>query len=95
QRFSVVAGVLSDKDYANMMDLLMPFAARFFCLTPESPRALDSDELCGYLRGKGAEARSFHFDVEAAIEKARGYAEPILAVGSLYLAGKIRDIVEP
>ncbi len=92
QRFSVVAGVLSDKDYAHMTDLLMPFAARFFCLTPESPRALPSDELCRYLRGRGAEAWSFHFDVEAAIEKARGYAEPILAVGSLYLAGKIRDI---
>ena len=39
-------GVLADKDYAAMVDAVLPLAERFVCVTPESARALPAGELC-------------------------------------------------
>ena len=84
-------GVLRDKDYPRMMEMLLPFAQEFICLTPFSDRALPADELAAYLTARGTRARgcdNVEAGLRAALEAADGV--PVVAFGSLYLAGAIR-----
>ena len=38
-QFCFLFGVLADKDYSRMLELVAPFASEFLCVTPLSPRA--------------------------------------------------------
>jgi len=85
-------GVLEDKDYSQIMDLVMPCAQRFFCLTPDSDRAMPAEKLAEFLRSKGAEAEACDSAAEgirAAIAAARADGA-VVAFGSLYQAGAVR-----
>ena len=89
-------GVLADKDYETMLARLLPYGKEFICLTPDSPRALGADELCAYLRAKGAPAVSCDTAAEGvrrALEESGGET-PVVACGSLYLMGEIREAVK-
>ena len=89
-----LTGVLADKDYETILKLLLPFAKRFVCVTPESPRALPAEALRDCLkRGFGAEAEAaagVPAGVLRAIELAETEGTPVVAFGSLYLAGAVR-----
>lgn len=85
-------GVLADKDYAQIMDIVMPYAEKFICLTPFSDRALEAKALAEYLRGKSAEAEACT-DLETGIrmaEEQAGKDGVVVSFGSLYLAGHVR-----
>ena len=59
-------------------------------------RALGADELCAYLRAKGAPAVSCDTAAEGvrrALEESGGET-PVVACGSLYLRGEIREAVK-
>ena len=87
-----LAGVLGDKDYPEIMELLMPVAQEFVCLTPVNERALPAEELAEYLRRQGAKAVACE-EVEEGIlaaRKAAGEDGIVVAFGSLYLAGVVR-----
>ena len=90
-------GVLADKDYPAIMDIVMPYAKKFICLTPFSHRALTARKLARYLKDKGASASAYGSDVERAIraaEKAAGKRGAVVAFGSLYLAGHVRTVYQ-
>ncbi|MDO4982807.1 MAG: folylpolyglutamate synthase/dihydrofolate synthase family protein [Eubacteriales bacterium] len=79
-------GVLADKDYAKILGILRPYAKRFVCITPDSPRALGANELAEYLRGLGEDAESCGSIGEGVI-RALSDGCPVVACGSLYMAG--------
>ena len=86
-------GMLRDKDYGAVIDLLLPFAAGFVCLTPDSPRALPAEELAQVLTERGIPAQACGTPQEGirlALEQAQGL--PVVAFGSLYMAGAIRQV---
>ena len=88
-------GVLADKDYPQIMDIVMPYAKKFICMTPFSHRALPARKLAEFLRSKGAAASACDSDVERGIrmaQKAAGKRGAVVAFGSLYLAGHIRTV---
>lgn len=58
-------GVLADKDYAAMLDILAPCAGQLLCLTPDSPRALPGSELAALAREKGIPAAAFAKETDA------------------------------
>ena len=96
QKVVFLLGVLADKDYETMLARLLPYGKEFICLTPDSPRALGADELCAYLRAKGASAVSCNTAAEGvrrALEESGGET-PVVACGSLYLMGEIREAVK-
>ena len=85
-------GVLADKDYPTMMDMMMPYAEEFVCLTPDSGRALPAKDLAEWFRNKGAKAEAaedFVSGIKTA-EKKAGKDGIVVCFGSLYLAGHIR-----
>ena len=88
-----VLGMLADKDYKKMLEILAPCFAKVYTVTPDCPRALTGEDL-------QKEAR-FHMDAEAAgtvpeaLRKAVRYAEDnnlagVVVCGSLYLAAEAR-----
>ena len=46
QRLIYIMGVLSDKDYEQMVQILAPSADKIYTVAPDNPRALSSRELC-------------------------------------------------
>ena len=82
-------GVLADKDYPKIVDTLAPMASEFFCLTPLSDRALPAADLAAFLAERGLSARAFD-DVSEGIAAALDAGGPVVAFGSLYLAGAVR-----
>ncbi len=59
EKFRFVMGVLADKDYLKMIELLLPMAESFVTVTPESSRALQGRELAELIQSRGVEA---HFE---------------------------------
>lgn len=92
EKFVCLMGVLADKDYAAMVDAVLPLAERFVCVTPESARALPAGELCEFLCSRGAEAEECGSIDEGILKAllAAGEDGRVVAFGSLYMAGAVR-----
>lgn len=91
-----LTGVMADKDYLEMYKGLVPFISRFVTVTPENPRSLDAVSLADYLMqlGKPAQAAG---SVEDGVKQAlalAGTEGTVLAFGSLYMTGPIRQAVK-
>ena len=82
-------GVLADKDYPQIVDILAPLAAEFICLTPVSDRALPAADLAAFLTERGLTAHACD-GIPEGIEAALDAGGPVIAFGSLYLAGAVR-----
>lgn len=95
RRATMIIGVLADKNYSEMMDLLAPYAERFITVTPDSTRALSAEKL-GKLVEKYGKPVDVRGDVKSAVDAAFGAAGNdglICSVGSLYMTGEIRSRV--
>lgn len=91
-RCVLLMGVLADKDWRGMLDILAPVAEGFVCATPDSERALPAGELAAELRRRGLRAEDGG-EIPRAVERARELAGPagaVCSVGSLYMAGAVR-----
>lgn len=91
RKFCFLVGVLADKDYRRMLELVAPFADRFICVTPDSPRALSGSALSDIIREMSISSVSAD-TIEDGIRLALETEQPVIAFGSLYLAGHIRTV---
>ena len=92
QKHVLLIGVLADKDYAALTEILAPAADAFVCVTPDSERALPAAELGAYLERfekPVTVCTSIPGGVTAAMAAA-GADGVVCAVGSLYMAGEVR-----
>lgn len=90
ERVVFITGMLKDKAYREVIDILMPYAEEFITLTPDSPRAMQADELAGVIERCGGRAHPVS-DAGTAIAEAYKTGLPTVAFGSLYMAGDIRN----
>lgn len=91
----LLMGVLADKDYRDMAEILAPYAEMLFTVTPDSPRALDSAELAKVFVDLGVNAKSFETveqGVVAAYEVAKRENKPLVMLGSLYMYGEVYNV---
>ncbi|MCL2386086.1 MAG: bifunctional folylpolyglutamate synthase/dihydrofolate synthase [Defluviitaleaceae bacterium] len=94
----IIFGVLADKDYEKMAEILIPYSNGFILVTPENPRALPAAELeqCIKRLNKTIETTVCE-TLEQAVKHALEIAtedDRICALGSLSMIGKIRNIVK-
>ena len=93
RRVIALGGVLADKDYAEMCRPVMELVEQFVCITPNSPRKLEADDLAAYLRGVGARAEGCG-EMENGIRRCLELAADdgvVLCFGSLYSIGEVKD----
>lgn len=93
RRRVLLMGVLADKDWHAMVVALTPLAEAFVTVTPQSERALSAETLAQAISlcGKPVVCAA---DIPAGVAMARELAGPegmVCSVGSLYMAGAVRD----
>ena len=91
QRCTMLMGVMADKDWPAILDIMRPLAARFVCIAPEGPRALPAAELAEAVRTVPAQTAD---SLAQAAALCRGYEEPVCAFGSLYYIGHLRALLK-
>lgn len=92
QKLIFVLGMLADKDTGEMLELLVPLAQQVFAVRPDSPRAMEAEELSVLLKAQGVPAKACE-SVEAAVAAAvaaAGESGAVCALGSLYMSGAVR-----
>ena len=93
-----ISGVLKDKDYQKMYEIMLPLAECFFTVTPKSERALPAEDLAMLLNQKtgrkdfAAPCSCVKEAVDLALKRADD-SDIICSFGSLYFQGEIRRIV--
>lgn len=88
----LLIGVLADKNYMELTEILNEAADEYVCVTPDCERALPAEELAACLArfGKPVQtAPSIRDGVSAALDAA-GSTGMVCAVGSLYIDGEVR-----
>ena len=86
-------GVMADKDYDDMLDLMIPLAEEFFTMTPNNTRSLPAEKLAEQIRAKGIKATAYDTideGVAAAIREA-GTDRIVCAIGSLYYSADVKN----
>lgn len=92
QKLRLIIGMLADKNVSDVIDILAPKVGEFYCLTPDSDRAMPADELAALIMSKGLSAKSYSSSEECLPELLESVSEQaIMAFGSLYLAGELRE----
>lgn len=101
EKFIFVTGVMADKDYRKMYEMLDKYAAGYICVTPDNPRALSSEKLAEHLLTYGKPVKAVKTPTEG-IKLAKSgkitergsdanAGERIVCVtGSLYMMGEVR-----
>ena len=89
----LLVGVLADKDWHSMMNTLAPLADGFVTVTPNSERALSAADLAAALEkyGKSVVCADSIPDGVAKAKAMAGADGMVCSVGSLYMAGAVRD----
>ncbi len=90
-----IVGVLKDKDYEQMIRIVLPAAAGFFTVTPSSSRALDAKELANFIKSHCNDV-TIGDRIDMAIEgalSAAGSEGIICAFGSHYFLGEVRKYI--
>ncbi len=89
----VIAGMMGDKAVEKSLEPLMSVTDVFFAVTPKNPRAMTSSELSEIAKKYAKEVYAVD-EITDALKIACGITDEntaLLVVGSLYLAGEIRE----
>ncbi len=88
QKVLICTGVLQDKDYTDISNMLAEVTDTAFTVTPHSPRALSSAGYAAVLQKAGVHATAFDTIEQgftAAKQTAMKENKPLICIGSLYL----------
>ena len=104
QSLVYIIGVLADKEHRKMLEIMLPYAEKVFCITPQNARGLDgnllTEEVQEVVSEKGLNADAQYCEtIGEALDKAVAYGiqkgMPVLAFGSLsYLGDLKRCLIE-
>lgn len=92
---TALTGVMADKDYSEIYHKIAPYMDRFVTVTPDNPRALPAQRLAQALEVFGRPVIACD-SVEEGVATAIAQTDPegaVLAFGSLYMVGAIRNAV--
>lgn len=92
-----VCGVLKDKEYKKMIQILSPYTDWFIAVTPDSSRALSGKRLSEYAEEYVKNSMSCELDkaMDKAFEIAKGLDNPVILVyGSLSFIGPVIERYE-
>lgn len=95
-RANLVFSAVSAKDVRGILEQLAPLASEIFLSPVDTPRALTSADLAGFLPASSPPAREFPGLAEAlaAAGKSRQKNQlPILVAGSLFLVGEAKALI--
>jgi folylpolyglutamate synthase/dihydropteroate synthase len=84
--------MMSDKDYQNFYQPLLPLAKTFYLTNFNNSNAVPENILKDYLDGWGAHTKLFNNDLQTLLNNLKSDTITIVC-GSFYLAGEVRRIL--
>ncbi len=97
QKVNVLSGVMADKDVESMLPVIAEVANEVFTVRPDNPRSMDSAVYAEYFNKYGIKAYPFS-TIEDGVKNALGASKeqgcPLVALGTLYMYGDVRDALE-
>jgi dihydrofolate synthase / folylpolyglutamate synthase len=91
-RVTLLFAAMRDKDVRHMLEALAPFCEAIVCTTAASPRAFSASDLAASA-GPLAPTVEAIADPAVALERAMEMGRPVVAAGSIFLIGPLRDIL--
>jgi dihydrofolate synthase/folylpolyglutamate synthase len=94
EKVNLISGVMADKAYDEMINLIKPVAEQVFTVTPNNPRALASKDYAAYFEAHKVKASAYDTvedGIRAAIKDSRESVRPLICLGSLYLSEEFYD----
>ena len=95
QKAVAIWGMLRDKNYPLVIEMLAPLFSSVFTVTPDNPRALQAGELAACFASYDipVQASDVSKDLIArAVDAAQG--APVIILGSFYLASQMRPLAQ-
>lgn len=95
KKIRLIIGILKDKEYGKMLDVILPKADCAYAVCPPSDRALPAGELAGEIRKRSAIPTVIEPDPAKAYDEAVGKSsreDVVVACGSLYYLGILRKL---
>ena len=98
QKLHIISGVMADKDYGEMVELLRPIAYQAFTVTPpDNARSMQAKDYAAVFTRNQIPVTSCETltdAVEGALAAARENGMPIICLGSLYLYKPLSEEIE-
>ncbi len=88
---ALLLGILADKDAAGIVHALAPLFSDIVVTRSSSPRALDPHDLAALVAAETGHAPACAPDIESALSMLAG--TPLLATGSITVAGEVKRLV--
>ncbi|HEX9977823.1 MAG TPA: cyanophycin synthetase, partial [Acidimicrobiia bacterium] len=88
--WTVVFGVMRDKDIRAMLGHLRDAAGRFHTAAADSPRAMPADQVGALVTEVVGSPATAHDSVAGALRVAMAEGGPVLVTGSIYVVGEAR-----
>ena len=97
ERPLAVVGVMADKDHSVMTESISKVVSGVYCVTPDNPRAMNSEALAREFSACGVPAQAFETvdgGVEIAFKTALVENVPVVLLGSLYMYAEAAEAVK-
>ena len=97
RKLNLLTGVMADKDYKNMAEMLSPIAGEVFAVTPDNPRSLKAQELAAVYEDLGVRSTAYDTVFDGAREAKKVSLDsgvPLICLGSLYMYAEVSDSFE-
>lgn len=94
QKVVLLTGVMEDKDYMSMADVLSPLVSNVVTVTPDNLRSLPANRYADVYQQRGINAYaadSIPEGVARAVTIARETSAPLIMLGSLYMYGDVKQ----
>lgn len=97
QKVNILMGVMADKEYKKMVELLCEVTNESFTVTPNNPRSLSAESLSDCFKKHSVTATSFVNildGVSEAVFSAKQSDTPLVILGTLYMYADIMSALE-
>ena len=97
RKVNLLMGVMADKDYSKMVEIISPLTERVVTVTPNNPRALSSADLARRFEENNVSAfaaENISDGVKTAVKISKKTDTPLLIIGSLYMYSDVVNILD-
>ena len=97
QKVNILSGVMADKDFKFIAKVLSEVANNVYCITPNNPRSLKSDEYSNVFKILNINSTAFENIGEAvqiAVSASQENKIPLICLGSLYMYADIYSALQ-
>lgn len=92
-KFTILMGLMADKEYKLMIEKLIPYAKEFVTISPKIPRAMSAVDLAEEIKKQCSKEVTAFQTIEEGVQYAQREQSDVCCVGSLYMLSEVIEFV--